>query len=427
MTSGNSGNSGGSGKREHASACSPAVTVQRAMPFRGSPSAPPAQYTFAPEQPLPRSALIVWLIGALLMVFLLWAWQAQLEEVSTGTGKVVPSSKEQIIQSLEGGILIQLKVKEGDIVEAGQVLAQLDRTRNEAAVGESAARMRAALAMAARLTAEVNNTPLVFPAEVQEEPDLVRSETALYHSRRESLSRSLSGIGQALTLVRRELALTRPLVARGAASDVEVLRLERQINELDSKATDLRTQYLVKAREELARANAEIESQRSVTRGRNDSLTRLTFTSPVRGVVKDIAVTTLGGVVPPNGKLMEIVPLGDKLLIEARIAPRDVAFIHPGQAATVKISAYDYSIYGGLPGRVTTISPDTLQDEVKRETFYYRVYIRTDADHLSSKRGQQFSIVPGMIASVEIHTGQKTVLDYLVKPFNKAQEALRER
>nr|WP_153101700.1 HlyD family type I secretion periplasmic adaptor subunit [Paraburkholderia hayleyella] len=397
------------------------------MPFRGSPSAPPAQYTFAPEQPLPRSALIVWLIGALLMVFLLWAWQAQLEEVSTGTGKVVPSSKEQIIQSLEGGILIQLKVKEGDIVEAGQVLAQLDRTRNEAAVGESAARMRAALAMAARLTAEVNNTPLVFPAEVQEEPDLVRSETALYHSRRESLSRSLSGIGQALTLVRRELALTRPLVARGAASDVEVLRLERQINELDSKATDLRTQYLVKAREELARANAEIESQRSVTRGRNDSLTRLTFTSPVRGVVKDIAVTTLGGVVPPNGKLMEIVPLGDKLLIEARIAPRDVAFIHPGQAATVKISAYDYSIYGGLPGRVTTISPDTLQDEVKRETFYYRVYIRTDADHLSSKRGQQFSIVPGMIASVEIHTGQKTVLDYLVKPFNKAQEALRER
>ncbi|WJF89031.1 HlyD family efflux transporter periplasmic adaptor subunit [Paraburkholderia bonniea] len=380
-----------------------------------------------PSDPLPRSALIVWLISALLLAFLLWAWQARLEEVSAGTGKVVPSSKEQVIQSLEGGILVQLKVREGDIVQAGQVLAQMDRTRNEAAVGESASKMRAAQAMAARLSAEVNHTPLVFPPEVQEDADLVRSETALYQSRRDSLARSLSGIGQALSLVRRELALTRPLVARGAASDVEVLRLERQANELESKATDLRTQYLVKAREDLARANAEIESQRSVTRGRNDSLTRLTFTSPVRGVVKDIAVTTVGGVVPPNGKLMEIVPLGDKLLIEARIAPRDVAFIHPGQAASVKITAYDYSIYGGLPGHVVTISPDTIQDDVKRDSYYYRVYIRTDADHLSNKAGQRFSIVPGMIASVDIHTGQKTVLDYLIKPFNKSKEALRER
>jgi adhesin transport system membrane fusion protein len=340
---------------------------------------------------------------------------------------VVPSSREQTIQSLEGGILVDLKVREGDIVEAAQVLAQLDRTKTESTVQESASRVRAALAMAARLTAEVGGTPLVFPPEVREEPELVRGETALYQSRREQLGSSLAGVTQALVLMRRELALTEPLVSRGAASDVEVLRLKRQINEAETKAADLKSQYYVKAREDLARANAEIEAQRSVTRGRSDSLTRLTFASPVRGIVKDIAVTTVGGVLPPGGKLMEIVPLDEKLLVEARISPRDVAYIHPGQDATVKVTAYDYSIFGGLPGKVTIISPDTIQDDVKRDVYYYRVYIRTDADHLKNKRGESFPIVPGMIATVDIHTGRKTVLDYLLKPLNKAREALRER
>jgi adhesin transport system membrane fusion protein len=360
-------------------------------------------------------------------VLLAWAWFFQLDEVSTGTGKVVPSSREQTIQSLEGGILVDLKVREGDIVEAAQVLAQLDRTKTESTVQESASRVRAALAMAARLTAEVGGTPLAFPPEVREEPELVRGETALYQSRREQLGSSLAGVTQALVLMRRELALTEPLVSRGAASDVEVLRLKRQINEAETKAADLKSQYYVKAREDLARANAEIEAQRSVTRGRSDSLTRLTFASPVRGIVKDIAVTTVGGVLPPGGKLMEIVPLDEKLLVEARISPRDVAYIHPGQDATVKVTAYDYSIFGGLPGKVTIISPDTIQDDVKRDVYYYRVYIRTDADHLKNKRGESFPIVPGMIATVDIHTGRKTVLDYLLKPLNKAREALRER
>jgi adhesin transport system membrane fusion protein len=227
--------------------------------------------------------------------------------------------------------------------------------------------------------------------------------------------------------VRSELQITENLARTGAASRVEVLRLNRQRSELELKLTEARSDYMVRAREELAKANSDVESLSAVLKGRSDSLTRLTLRSPVRGIVKDIEVTTIGGVVPPNGQLMQIVPLDEQLLIEARISPRDIAFIHPDQEAKVKITAYDYSIYGGLDGKVVTISPDTIQDEVKPEVFYYRVFIRTASDSLENKAGKKFAIVPGMIATVDIKTGQKTVLDYLIKPLNRAKEALRER
>lgn len=379
------------------------------------------------EAVLCRTTRIISLSALVLLVLLVWAAFARLDEVSAGTGKVVPSAREQIIQSLEGGILTELTVREGALVEAGQILARLDATRTESNLGESAARYRAALASAARLAAEVNETELIFPAELHDFPLLIAAETRLYQSRRRWLEQTQAGIEQSLKLVEQELLLTRSLQDSGAASNVEVLRLQRQQAELQLKLTELNTQYLVQAREELAKASAEADLQTSVLRGRSDTLSRLTHRSPVRGIVKDIAVTTIGGVIPPNGQLMQIVPVDDHLLIEARIAPRDIAFIHPGQQAMVKITAYDYAIYGGLAGEVVTISPDTLQDEVKPDVFYYRVYIRTEADFLQNKAGQRFAIVPGMIATVDIKTGNKTVLDYLLKPFNRAQEALRER
>lgn len=398
-----------------------------AQPSRPAPKATKWEHGTGDDAGLSGSGRVIWLISFLLLALLVWASLFNLDEVSTGTGKVVASSKEQVIQSLEGGVLRELFVREGDMVQAGQILARLDPTRTESAVSESASRARAAEATAARLTAEVNGTPLAFSEMVRKDPGLVRTETALYQSRRDSLEKTLTGLADAMQLIRKELAMTTPLVAQGAASDVEVLRLRRQLNELQARYTDNQTQYLVKAREELAKANAEVEAQQSITRGREDALTRLALSSPVRGIIKDVVVTTVGGVIPPNGQLLRIVPVDERLEVEARISPRDIAYIHPGQAATVKITAYDYSIYGGLPGKVVMISPDSIQDEVHKDVYYYRVYIRTDSDSLTSKTGKPLPIVPGMVATVDIHTGEKTILDYLIKPFNKAREALRER
>lgn len=380
------------------------------------------------EMPLRRARRLVQALVLILLLFLVWAWWFEVDEVSSGSGRVVPISREQVVQSLEGGIVTELLVAEGDIVEKGQVLARLDPTQSASNVEESAARYRAALASAARLQAEVSGAGEIrFPPELKDWQTLRNAETRLFRSRREGLRQSVNGLKRSLELVNRELGITSRLVEEGAASNVELIRLQRQRAELQLKLDEAESSYMVQAREELARANAEVEALSSVVKGRSDVLERLTHRSPVRGVVKDVEVTTIGGVVPPNGRLMEIVPLGEQLLVEARIAPRDIAFIHPGQAAMVKITAYDYAIYGGLPGKVVTISPDTIRDEVKPDVFYYRVFILTDSDALVNKAGTQFPIVPGMIASVDIRTGSKSILDYLIKPLNRAREALRER
>lgn len=379
------------------------------------------------EAKIVKSSRIIWAFVGLLVSLLIWSYFATLVEVTTGPGKVVPISREQIIQSLEGGILAELYVQEGDQVEKDQVLAQLDLTQNEANVEESATRYRAALAKIARLEAEVNQEELKFPSELDSYTHLLQVEKRLYQARQEALEESIDGIQQSLKLVQEELQLTKNLASTGAASNVEVLKLQRQVSELQSKITDKRSEYMVRAREELSQIKSEAEALESIIKGREDSLSRLTLKSPVRGIVKDIAVTTKGGVVPPNGELMQIVPLEDQLLIEARISPRDIAYIYPGQSAKVKITAYDYAIFGGLDGEVITISPDSIQDKFKPEVFYYRVFIRTTTDSLIDKNGKSYAIVPGMVATADIRTGEKTVFDYLMKPFGRINDALRER
>lgn len=376
---------------------------------------------------LRRSALVVWIVAGGFMLFLAWAYFAQLDEVATGAGRVVPTSREQTIQSLEGGILSRLEVAQDDLVEPGQVLAQLDPTRSASEVEESASQYRAAQARLARLEAEVAGTRLVFPDALDDYTELRAAERRLFETRRNSLAQSLALVDQSLDLIGDELRIAESLLEVGAASNVEVLRLRRQKSELALKKSDIRTEYMVQSREELTQTRKEMESLSPVVKGRSFSLDNLTLRAPVRGIVKSVEVSTIGGVVPPGGEIMTIIPLDDQLLIEARISPRDIAFIHPGQRATVKITAYDYAVYGGLEGKVTTISPDTIQDEVQPEVFYYRVFVRTEADSLTSDAGEKFAIVPGMIATVDIHTGKKSVLQYLMKPLNRASEALRER
>lgn len=378
-------------------------------------------------QKLKRTRRFVALVFVFFAVAVAWSWFAVLDEVSNGTGKVVPSRQAQIIQSLEGGVLAQLFVHENDVVEAGQVLAQLDQTMSESSVEESAAKYRAALASSARLQAEVSGTTPHFPAYLDDYPELVASETKLFEARREALAGSIKLIDESIELVVSELGISQKLIARGAASNVEVIRLKRQLVDLQLKRSEQESNYMVRAREELARANADVEALSSVVRGRSDTLSRLTLRSPVRGVVQDIEVMTIGGVLPPNGKLMDIIPLDDQLLVEARISPRDIAYIHPGQKAKVKITAYDSSIFGDLDGEVRSISPDTMRDEANPQVYYYRVFIETVSDALVNKVGERFPIVPGMVATVDIHTGAKSVFDYLAKPFNKAREAMRER
>ncbi|MEJ5114398.1 HlyD family efflux transporter periplasmic adaptor subunit [Erwinia billingiae] len=374
-----------------------------------------------------KTSAIIWLCTAALVIFFVWAHFAILDEVTVGTGKVTPLSRAQVIESLDGGIVDQLNVHEGDIVEKGEVLAKLDPTRFQSNFGEAASKARTLRASAERLQAELTGAPLAFSAGTLKEPELVARETQLYQSRRRNLSETVKNLEDAKKLVQDELRMTAPLVAKGAAGEVEVIRLRRQVSDLQGKIDEAKNDYAVRAREEQVKNNADLDAQLQVVTGKEDQLTRATLYSPVRGIVKDIQVTTVGGVLQPGGKLMEIVPLEDQLLIETRINPRDIAYIRPGLPATVKVTAYDSSIYGDLPGEVETVSPDTIQDEVKRDQYYYRVYVRTQKAELTNKAGRKFPIVPGMVANVEIKTGQKSVMDYLIKPLNKVKESMRER
>ncbi|MGJ0239501.1 HlyD family type I secretion periplasmic adaptor subunit [Novosphingobium fluoreni] len=370
---------------------------------------------------------IIPILSVGILAFLVWSYFGVLDEVAVGSGKVTPPSRSQIIQSLEGGIVNGIFVREGDIVRPGQKLATLDRARFSSMLGEAEAKARSLEATAARLEAEINGGTPQFSAAVREMPGLVGREMELMRSRRQNLQVATASMRESLALTRRQLAMTEPLVELGAANQVEIIQLRRQENEIQAKLDSLRNQYVIDASNDYAKAKAELDQVVQVVGGRRDQLDRTTLASPVRGIVKNLEVTTIGGVIQPGGSLMEIVPLEKNLLIETRMSPRDIAFLRPGQPATVKITAYDPSIYGTLAGTVDRISPDTLQDEVHRDQVYYRVYVRTNRSTLHAKNGREYAIMPGMVSTVEIKTGSKTVLQYLMKPINKANEAMREK
>ncbi|OOF37853.1 hemolysin secretion protein D [Rodentibacter rarus] len=375
---------------------------------------------------------VIILFFIFLVTFVIWAYFSPLEEVTRGQGSVIPSSREQIVQSLDPGIIQEMKVKEGDIVEKGQVLLTLDDTRSSAILRESEAKVQNLRAVVARLQAESADKPLVFADDIPE--DVISRETAAYNARRKAMLDAVEGLTQSKALLDQEIAITQPMVKKGVVSQVELLRMQRQSSDFAQQIAERRNRYSADANNELVQAESELAQARENMAMRADPVERSQIKAPLRGVVKNIRINTVGGVVQAGQDILEIVPLDDTLLVQAYISPKDVAFIRPGQPALVKISAYDYSIYGGLEGKVTLISPDTLQDERRRSELnlnadqaYYRILIETQGTSITDSKGQKLDITPGMTATVDIKTGEKTVFQYLIKPITRMKQALQER
>lgn len=365
---------------------------------------------------------ILWVCVALIAVFGLWASWATVDEVARGEGRVVPSSRVQVIQSLEGGILQDLLVREGQIVEAGQPLAQLDSKRFESSTLESGAQVTALQAAIARLEAEVlGGSTIDFPATISRNDPVIASEQALFRARRQNLNATLQALVQETAYSRRQLEMVQPLAARGVVSEVEALRLGKDIAALTGRQTEVRNTYMQEAYAELAAKKAELAAQSQIFNQRSDQLDRTRLVAPVRARVNDILVTTRGGVLQPGEAIMKLTPIDDQLLVEARVLPRDVAFIRPGMPARVKITAYDYTVYGDLPAVVEQISEDTLEEDTPRgKVAYYSVLVRTERAYLQ-RNGRRLPIRPGMVAEVDVQSGQRTVLNYLLKPLIKAR------
>ncbi len=412
--------------------------------------------------------ITVWAVSSCLLAALIWANFAVLEEVTTGEGKAIPSSKIQVIQNLEGGIVTEIFVREGQVVEKGDVLLRLDDTRFISNQGETEADRLALIARVERLTAEAEGRPIAMPEEIlRKAPQLAEDEMALYQSRQGRLQSEQRTLGEQLRqksqelaefrsksqqyrasmgLLQQELNMSQPLVASGAISQVEILRLRRSLveirgsldatnlaipraesamAEIKSKIEESELGFRSDAFKELNEIRTELTKLTSTSVAIQDRVSRTTVASPVRGVIKQLKVNTIGGVVQPGSDMLEIVPLDDSLLVEAKVRPQDVAFLHPGQKAMVKFSAYDFTIYGGMKANLELISADTITDEEGKS--FYLIQVRTDKSHLGSDE-HPLLIIPGMVATVDIITGKKSVLDYLLKPVLKARaEALRER
>jgi adhesin transport system membrane fusion protein len=407
-------------------------------------------------------------IVLMLAVFIFWAHHAVLDEVTRGDGQAIPSQQVQVIQNLEGGILDQILVQENQIIERGDVLVRLDNTTAASQFQDAYAKALGQEAAIARLEAEVAGRPIQFPDNLlADRPQLAQDQRTIMKARRRQLDLELkileteaeqktqeiaeiegrlADIQQRLELADEQLAIAQPLVKKGLYAKVDFIKLQREVMRLKGELNALtlslprvrkeaeearqkmeqrRAAFRAEALDELSQRRVVLNSLREVLTAGEDRVTRTDVRSPVRGMVKQIIINTIGGVVRPGDPILEIVPLDDSLLFEVRIRPADIAFLYPGQRAMIKISAYDFSIYGGLEGVVEQISVDTIRDE--RGESYYKVKLRTHTNAITH-RGSKLPIIPGMTASVDILTGKKTVLEYLLKPILKAsQNALRER
>ncbi len=417
------------------------------------------------QEPL-RARVLLRSIGIVFAVFILWAAVAQLDEVTRGDGKVIPSRQLQVLQSIDGGLVSEILVREGEVVQANQLLIKIDETRFASSVKENQAQATGLMAKAARLKALSDGKPFVPPPEVvKEDPGVVAQERQLYEAKRDEMNAAVSIARQQLAqrqqelneaqvkraqasqgfeLTSRELSVTKPLINSGAVSEVELLRLERDvsryrgerdmasaqitriqaaINEAQRKIEEVELTFRNDAGKELSETMSKLNSLTEGGVALSDRVKQSSIRSPVKGTVKRLLVNTVGGVIQPGKDMIEIVPLEDALLLEARVQPRDIAFLRPGQPAMVKFTAYDFSIYGGLEGTLEHIGADTVTDD--KGNAFYTVRVRTNRPGFGDAN---LPIIPGMVAEVDILTGKKSVLAYLLKPVLRAKSvAMTER
>lgn len=380
-----------------------------------------------------RGSLIVIVLATLAVLgFLVWSAWAELDQITRARGQVIPTGRVQTVQAAAEGTINAIMVKEGDHVAKGQLLVALDKVSTGAAVEEGRARVAALKATMARIEAELFNKPLVFPAEVNGFPELASNQRMLLERRRGALNADVAALGAQLSLARQELNLNRPLVQSGDIARAELLRLQRSVSDLSGQIASRRSRYLADLQTEYAQTQEQLTTAEQALTQRADQLTNSELRAPAAGVVSNLRVTTVGAVLRPGDEVMQIIPAGARLIVEAHLSPSEIAFIRPGQDASVKFDAYDSSIYGSAKGRVIFVSPDTTtvsKSDGSGQESYYRVQLDVDTAPMHPKNpGERIVIQPGMTATAEIKTGRTTVFRYLTKPILKTtSEAMGER
>ncbi len=378
-------------------------------------------------EPAPAALWAVYLLLTAIFVALTWAGFAQVDIVAKANGRVVPDGREQVIASLEGGILRELLVREGQHVGEGQALALLDPTRYEAQAAEGTSKKQSMLGTLARLQAEAAGHALAFPEGLPEA--VVAGESESYDARQRALNQAVDTNRRSAKLLSHELSVAEGLSAKGLMSEVEVMRVRRQLNDLELQTQERVNRYRQDAAADLVRVRNELALMDEQAVVRDDALRRTTLVSPVKGIVKTIRNSTIGGIIAPGAPLMELMPLGERILVEARVLSSDIGFVKVGQAVKVKLTAYDYALYGAMNGTVLSISPDVASDPEKAtnaDGTWYRAIIKAEPGTLK-QLDKPLDLMPGMTASVEIRTGQRSVLGFLLRPLVKTQEAFRER
>jgi adhesin transport system membrane fusion protein len=374
--------------------------------------------------------LVIYGIVTFFVLAVSWSFWAELDQVSRAPGSVIPTGRIQVIQSTDGGQIERIFVREGDTVREGEQLVQLEDVKLKASVGEAQGKVASLMSTMARINAELFDRPLVFPPEVRAYPEFVNNQTLLYTKRRQALQDQVSALREMLSLMREELQMNEPLLEQGDVSRADVLRLQRSVSDIQSQIVNVRNKYLADLQAEYTKTEEDLVGAREILAQRTDALKDTKIRAPVDGIVKNIKLTTVGGVLRPSDEVMSIVPTGDELIVEAKMSPTDVAYVRVGQKASVKFDAYDSSIYGAADGKVSYISPDTLSEQTAQgEVVYYRVHVEVDTSRMKPRLpGEKIEIQPGMTTTAEIQTGKNTVWHYLTKPINKTLgEAMTER